>query len=137
VVKKMKRYGRVIETDGINAKILLKRHAACGECGACQAGKENMEIQVIAINDANAKVGDMVEIDMATPNVLNAAFLAYGIPFIALVLGIYISSKFVEELFAMVIGFLSLGISYIFIKLYEKKIKGSDKYTSHITKIIN
>jgi len=141
----MKREGRVVEVKGKKARVALLKHSACGNCGACHVGDENMKIDIEAINEVNAKVGDIVEIDLETPNVLMAAFIAYGIPFFALILGIYGGTKLLEllrvneniEVYSFSIGVVLLVISYFAIKMNEDNFKRSKKYYSKIIKIIN
>ncbi|TCO79034.1 SoxR reducing system RseC family protein [Marinisporobacter balticus] len=138
--------GKVIEVlDHKRAKILMKKHAACGECGACQYGQENMSLNMIATNELNAEVGDMVEVNMETQNVLGAAFIAYGIPLFALVLGIGVGSFLLKkigfteniEMYAIGIGFLLTGISYVMIKMNEESFKNDKKYMPVISKILD
>ncbi|WIF94382.1 SoxR reducing system RseC family protein [Caminicella sporogenes] len=140
----MKRTGKVIEIKGNRAKVTLQKHSACGNCGACHIGDENMNIDIDAINEINAKVGDFVEIDLETPNVLMAAFIAYGIPFFTLIFGIFGSFKIFEilnisnkEMYSFIVGFILLVISYLCIKLNETRFKDSKKYYSKITKILS
>jgi len=141
----MKRLGKVVSVEKNKAKVILRKHSACGDCGACHLGEENMEMQIDAINTINAKEGDIVEIDMETQNVLTAAFLAYGIPLIALLFGILTSSKIFniikfsygnKEIYSLIFGILLMGLSYLFINLNEKKIKNNGRYISKITNII-
>lgn len=141
----MNRQGKVVSTEKNRARVSLMKHTACGDCGACQLGEENMHMEIDAINNIDAKVGNVVEIDMAAPNVLSAAFLAYGLPLIALILGVVLSNRvFVllqininyEELFSLLTGLFFMFISYFYINQNENKIKNSTKYVSVITKIV-
>ena len=60
----MRETGKVIEVSGNYAKILIKRGTACGDCGACQVGREKLEMVMTAENVIGADVGDSVEIDL-------------------------------------------------------------------------
>lgn len=140
----MKREGKVLSIDEDIAVVKLMKHAACGDCGACHIGDENMDIQIEAINKLGANIGDIVVIDMDDPNVLSAAFIAYGIPLISLIIGIF-SGEYILELlnihkntegYSLAIGIIFLFISYLYIKGNEKKYKVNPKYKSRITQII-
>lgn len=139
----MQRDGIVVSVNDDIAKIVLKRHAACGDCGACHIGEENMNVEVDAVNNLNAKVGDSVTIDMETPHVLKASFIAYGIPLIILVLGIVISQKIMGimgimnnmELISMVIGVIAMFVTFGVIRTKEKDFKQDKRYLSQIISV--
>ncbi len=141
----MKREGRVIKLDKNKATVQLMKHAACGDCGACHLGEENMNITIEAINDIGADLDDRVEVIMETPNVLMAAFIGYGIPLISLLIGILGGNKLLEvmnisgntEVYSLVIGLLLLFTTYFIIKSNEHNFKNSGKYISKIIKVIN
>lgn len=141
----MRREGKVTGISGENATVVLMKHSACGDCGACQMGQENMNIKIEALNNASAKVGDKVLVDMDSPDVLFAAFVGYGIPLIMLVIGIAGSSflfKFLGmtsniELYSLIIGALLLAATYMVIKKKDNKFKESKKYLSIITEVID
>jgi len=139
----MDKSGYVVGVDGERAKVQLLKHTACGDCGACQLGKENLELQVDAINKIGAKVGDTVELNMETVNVLRAAAIIYVIPLIGLLAGVFAGLKLMGfddmangELYALIFGFFIMGICFLFIKLNEKKLHKSERYTSVITKVL-
>lgn len=84
----MNQQGYIVEiVDSVTAKLKLKRHFACASCGKCATTCEEKYIIVEADNTIGAKVGDRVEVNMETVNVLKAAFIAYTIPLLALLLG--------------------------------------------------
>ena len=140
----MNRTGIVIEKSGDFASVKLMKHAACGDCGACHMGAENMNITVDCVNEADAQIGDRVEIDMKTQNVLGAAFIAYVIPLFVLVVGITVSSAIMKamgyevhrEMISFLVGATLTAITYLIIKLNDKKFYNSKKYLSTITKIL-
>ncbi|WP_432665381.1 SoxR reducing system RseC family protein [Wukongibacter baidiensis] len=140
----MRREGRVIATDKGNATVLLMKHSACGDCGACHIGEENMNMKIEALNSASAGIGDKVMVDMGTPNVLTAAFIAYGIPLIMLIIGIAGGNSILTllgvtkgiELYSLFIGAILLALTYIIIRKKDDKFKESKKYLSEITEIV-
>ena len=141
----MKREGKVIAIRGEDATVALMKHSACGDCGACQMGKENMNIKIEALNSAGAHVGDKVVVNMESTNVLSAAFIAYGIPLIMLLLGI-VGGKFMLEIFGIeknielysfLMGAILLIITFLGIRKNENNFKESKKYLSRIIEIID
>ena len=125
----MKEIGIVEELKGKNAKVLIKRHAACGDCGACQVGKEKMTMEATVRNAAGAQVGDTVSVEMEFANVIKATSIMYGIPLIAFVVGC------AAGYFAAVTGILLTVISYLVIRVFDKKGKFNSKYEPVITEI--
>jgi len=137
--------GTVIEVQKNNkAKVLMRKHSACGDCGACQHGKENMKLNIIAFNEVSAKVGDMVEVDMETQNVLGAAFIVYVIPLFMLILGIAGGNIFLKnlqinnnlEIYTALIGFTLMAVSFAVIKSFESVFEKNRKYIPAIKKIV-
>ena len=138
--------GTVIETiNGNKAKVHMKKHSACGDCGACQHGKENMELNIVAMNEIGAKPGDFVEVNMETQNVMGAAFIIYVIPLLALVLGIGVGSYVLNtigvqenvEVYAAGIGFVLTVIAYLIIKRFEDTFNKDKKYVPVVTRILD
>ncbi len=142
----MNQVGKVSEIlDGNKARILMTKHAACGDCGACQHGKENMTLPIAAINEVGAEIGDIVEVNMETQDVLGAAFIIYVIPLFLLIVGVggggYLLTRmgFIGnvEVYSAGIGFILMALSFMTIRLFEKKFRANVKYIPEITKIMN
>ncbi len=141
----MNHVGKVLQLYEDNrAKVLIRRHTACSECGACKHGKENMDMEIIAVNNADAKIGDVVEISMKVHNVLTAAFIVYGIPLLMLILGIVAGHAILKkigftsglELYSILIGLVLLILTYIALKIYENHLKKDARYTPVVSRII-
>ena len=65
----MKEYGTVTAVHGRKAQVTIARSAMCGDCGACQVGRENLTMEASAENQAGAKPGDEVAVEMEFTNV--------------------------------------------------------------------
>ncbi len=135
--------GVVESLKGQIAVVNLTRSTACGDCGACQMGKENLERQVEALNLVNAKVGDFVTMEMEDSKVLKAAFMVYIIPLIILVAGIF-GTMFVlqmfqisknAELYGFLVGLVGMSISFMRIKKRDKKLAERGEMMITIVKI--
>ncbi|HHY90583.1 MAG TPA: SoxR reducing system RseC family protein [Clostridiales bacterium] len=142
----MNHVGQVLQLYEDNrAKVLIRRHTACSECGACKHGKQDMNMEIIAVNNANAKIGDVVEISMQTHNVLTAALLVYGIPLLMLIIGVVAGYAILQkmgftaklELYSVLIGLVLLILTYIALKIYENVLKKDARYTPVISRIID
>jgi sigma-E factor negative regulatory protein RseC len=143
----MDRVGQVVALtpqEGF-AIVQMRRHAACGDCGACQLGEENLDLQIEALNHASAKVGDWVVIELGHQSVMKAAFIAYTIPLMVLVasisLGILVFSQFFEkdlaELLAFGLGVVLTGICYVVIRQFDQRFKKEGKFQSIIARVVS
>ena len=141
----MKEIGIVSSIQGNKAKVSIQRSAACGDCGACQVGKEKMTMEAVVVNTVDAKTGDRVEVEMAFKNVMKASFIAYGIPLIMFVLGSVIGTLYTSTvlkdlenpLLSFVLGLVFMAFSYIIIKLLDKKGTFASTYEPHIMTILD
>lgn len=139
----MNRNGVVTEVKGDRAVVQLLKHTACGECGACHLGDDSKHVRIECANEPGAQVGEFVEIDLESPNVLGAAFIMYTIPLAALILGVVIGSLAFgallgpqyKEIAAAILGVGLMAASYFVIRGKEDKFSTSQKYLSRITKI--
>ncbi len=141
----MNQQGYIIElVDDITAKLKMKRHSACASCGKCATTSESQDIVVEVDNTIGAKVGDLVEVNMETVNVLKAAFIVYSMPLIGLLLGTVISNYILNliefngniEVMSGVIGLLCMSIALVILKKNDSKYRKSKEYMPTVTKII-
>jgi len=143
----MDRIGQVIElttTSGF-AIVQMRRHAACGDCGACQMGEEKLDLQIEALNHAEATIGDWVVIELGHQSVMKAAFIAYTIPLMVLVTSIAAGIPFfnlffkkdLSELLAFCLGVFLTGICYVVIRQFDQRFKRDGKFQSIITRIVS
>ena len=142
----MNQRGYVIElVDGTTAKIKMKKHSACAACGKCASSTDKKDIIVEVDNNIGAKVGDYVEVNMDSVNVIKAAAIVYIVPLIALLGGTIISYgifNFIDigmnkEVLSGFVGIVLTIISYLLIKSKDRKFRESRNYIPIITKVIN
>lgn len=139
----MKQCGVVTENKITTAKVLIQRHSSCGSCKACKMGHEDVKLEIEAINKANAEVGQWVEVAMDEQSLLQAAFIAYAMPLMTLLLGIIFGSKLLSffdvvryhEIFTALIGFSLMALTFLGIKKREKVIKTKKKFMPVITTV--
>ena len=142
----MNQDGYIVEIiDEDTAIMRMMRLSACAKCGKCMnAASESEEILVEVDNAIGAKVGDHVMVSMEHINVMKATFLVYVIPMILLIVGILGSYYALNamgfagatEIVAAVIGIALMGLSYIYLKINDKKFKESREYVPVVTKIL-
>ena len=88
---------RVTAVQGRHAFAVAEQSPACHGCGGCGAGVLSVYMARRARHHAfhntlGARVGDYVELGIARAAVLYAALLGYGVPLIALLLGMTAAS---------------------------------------------
>lgn len=139
----MREIGQVIGIENGYAKVQIKRTEACAKCGACDMG-QSKSMEFLAKNFISAKVGDRVEIETQTANVLKASFIMYGVPLIffliGTLLGYYIANILGMFLWNSLIGFITGVVltlaSYLFIKKSENKFHKDSGYQAVVNRII-
>lgn len=133
----------VKEVVADEAVVMLERTTACGECGQCMVGKKNLHMELRMKNTLNAKVGDLVTVEMEMKGVLSASLIMYGIPLICFILGCFLGSKYLAAVIsinsdlAALIGAVALtALSYLVIKIMDKKGVFKERYQLTMTGIV-
>ena len=126
--------GLVVALDGNQARIRFLRGSACAHCGACLTAGEN-EMEVMLVNTLGAKVGDRVAVDLSPNRVVQASLLAYAIPLVLLIAGVFIGSRFSDWL-GLVLGVLACGIAYLILRLVERKTKKKSSFQPQMERIL-
>ncbi len=129
----MEQVGVVTQVRDSYAELAVKRVSACGEnCKGCSASCD-IEPHTISVPDTlNVRVGDYVELRSDSRKVLKYIFMIYGIPFVFLMVGIFLGSYLLKsynvgqyEVFSVVIGIvmllIGLGIVSAIDKRFDKK----------------
>ncbi|MGI6109817.1 MAG: SoxR reducing system RseC family protein [Eubacteriaceae bacterium] len=138
----MKEYGTVTAVHGKKADVVIARSAMCGECGACQIGKEHLTMQTTAENNANAHAGQQVAVEMEFTSVMKATAIAYGIPLVMMLVGGAIGWLAApglgldQVLTSFWTGVVFIAAAYLLIHLFEKKGMFNSKYKPVITEIM-
>jgi len=110
----LRQTGKVIELKGKTAVVRFKRSDACGHCNACfRFGSDEADIEIDNLCDA--QVGDIVVIELHSGSMFKASLIAYGIPLVGLVLGVYAGSL-IGNVYAAVGGILLCGGTYFILR---------------------
>lgn len=131
----MRQTGTVISSTGTMAEISVIRESACGgNCASC--GGCNARTVVSAKNTIEAKVGDKVEMEMASSKVLYTAFIVYALPLLLLIVFYFVGAALSgSEGIGIASGFIVMAISYAIIIKFSKK--NTNKYELEVEKILD
>jgi sigma-E factor negative regulatory protein RseC len=139
--------GIVVEVTGDIAKVAVLKKSACENCaaaGTCHPDDGDRSL-LEAANPLNAVKGQKVKVVLAPQVYLKASIILFGIPMIALVSGAIIAKNLAirysgeahSDLWAFLAGMACLVLSFVFIRLYNKKIEKTQKYKPVIIDILS
>lgn len=113
--------GVVVAIDGMNARLRFERSKMCSHCGACLAiGATEMEMTLP--NTLGAALDEHVSVQLEGKQVAGASLLAYGIPLLLLLLGIWLGSRY-SDLAAVLCGVGGCAVSFIVLKMIDRRLK--------------
>lgn len=131
--------GVVVGLEESYARVRYLRHSACSQCGACKLGRSEQQlIEVNALNRASAQLDDIVQVEMIEGHLLYASFLAYGIPLISFLIGLFLGSLLsLNDGYTALLSLLFLLTSYVFTrKVLEPWFKRKNKFQLVITEVL-
>ena len=138
----MAQIGTVQSVKNNHVFVKVIREEACAHCQVCTTGiNEGKECLIEAVNQCEAAVGDVVDIDIQANYFLKATLIMYGIPLIAMILGIMISLGVMNtlglpnaDMISALVGIIVTGITYLLINQREKKNKNLAYLPSVVSK---
>lgn len=120
----------VSNVTGDKIEVIMSRTAACGDCSSCGGGCEVETINLDVDNNINAQIGDFVQIQYKSANMIKTTALLYIFPLIMMVLGIYFGSKVslnipkdLQDLASFGFGLVTLAVSFLIVHLIDKRFK--------------
>ena len=132
----MQQKGFVSTTTGNMAKVIIQRESACGHsCDSCGGGCNSSNSIILEIeNTLGVSAGEYVVIESKSSTILKSAFVAYIMPLIFMMVGVFTGMKVSESLgydnfetIGFFIGILFLAISYVVLrKIDNKHFKNND-----------
>ncbi len=138
--------GIVTKTNSHTAWVKTTKTSACESCAAkssCTVLGGGKEMEVEAINNAGAKVGEKVVISFESAPLLKATFMLYVLPILFLLVGAFIGDTLApsfdmdRSLCSLLMGLLFFVVSIKFVKSKGNKLAKTDAYRPKITKIIS
>ncbi|MHC1785965.1 MAG: SoxR reducing system RseC family protein [Christensenellales bacterium] len=129
----MIRKGTVVQEEKKGVLVCFDRLAACAGCNACGRDKKQTTVFVYG----QARIGDVVSVEMPDAQVLKASLLSYLVPLLGLLAGLFAASALSgQEDWAMVLGgILGLALSVGLLKLTDKRLGRQRAWQPHITAV--
>lgn len=133
-----------VNTEGW-AEVLVERGDACNNCESsqfCHALSDCSKLKTTVRNQAGAKPGDLVTIQMNTQKVFKAAVILYLVPIAGMLAGAIAGNGFssglgIEQTFATIIfAFAGLGFGFLVPVAFSRRISANKRLTPVITRII-
>ena len=127
--------GTVVAIQGDTAVVRFQRGSMCAHCGACLAiGEKEMETRVG--NARGVKVGDRVAVTLSRKSLLTASALAYILPLVGLLIGLFAGYAIGGELGAILLGIALCCLTYVLLHALNKRFTESRSFEPHMTKIV-
>ena len=137
--------GIVTRVELDTAWVTTTKTSACEGCAAkasCTVMGGGKEMEVEAINDAGARVGQKVVMYFQTSPLLKVTFLLYVVPILFLILGAFIGDQTAPHLNinpstgSVIVGFIFFGISIKLVKSKGNILAKKDAYRPKIVRIL-
>jgi sigma-E factor negative regulatory protein RseC len=126
------------------AWVKTTRSSACASCSskdACQGGSGGKEMEVEAINTADARVGDRIVLNIRTASLLKATFMLYVFPILAMIAGAVLGQAVAvmrganPSGLSALFGFLFFGLAFVAIRIVGRRLSTNASYQPEIIKI--
>lgn len=140
----MQEVGTVVEVRDDLAIVEVERSPACERCGVCHHMLGTNKMVAEARNDAQAKVGEKVNLEIESKIFLTMAFVLYIVPVVFLIIGYFIGSTLVAFLqkptysqeVGILSGFIFLGFSYLIIRMIDRRAALSKQLRPVVTEVV-
>lgn len=140
----MKQTGYVRNIDKNKVQVEIKRISSCGGgCNSCGGSCDAPSIVVSMENTVDAKIGDYVEINAKSKNIIKYALVVYMIPFFLLIVGIILGMGLFQsknianyETYGLLVGLVFLVLSFFIVKRIDKNIEKKNESTMEIIRIL-
>lgn len=129
--------GVIVKTNKDIATVKVDKKDECSKCGMCLFPKNANSIELTAINNMGAQVGDKVMISTSEKAKLLGVILVFLVPLILIGIAITLSLILIKsEIIALVSSLCLVVIWNIILSKIDNKIKGQKSFRSEITEII-
>ncbi len=134
----MDQIGQVVELQGKHALVRVRRASACGEnCSSCAGGCKPTSSTLKAVNGLDAKVGDMVKVEMNPGAYVLLAFVGYILPIVVAVAAYLLANHLTTDtLVADISAVAALVLTFVVFYFVDKIPKKSTRFTSRIIRIL-
>lgn len=131
----MERTGEVTAVRGEWLEVTFCRPADCEKCNACGIGQKQATMMV----RGKANLGDQAVVSMPTATVMHASLLAYVLPLIGLLVGLFAGMSLfpqAENAAALTGGLIGLAIPLVCVVLTEKRRRQSSRWQPTLVEVI-
>lgn len=137
--------GIVTKTDSRSAWVKTIKSGDCAGCsarGSCHSLGSSNDMEVKAINEAGAKVGDRIVLSFETSSLLKASFLLYVFPILLLIIGALMGQGIAPYIdfnpsgFSAIVGFSFFFAAVLIIKSKANKMAEKNEYRPKVVKIL-
>ena len=131
----MERTGEVTAVRGEMLEITFCRPADCEKCNACHGGGK----QTTLILKGQADLGDLAVVDMPVKTLMEASALAYGLPLVGLLAGMFIGASLFSgssDLGGAIGAAAGLAVSLIPLVLTERRRRADPRWQPRLVEII-
>ena len=137
--------GIVIKTNSGAAWVKTVKSGNCAGCsarGSCHTMGGDDQMEVKAINEVGAKVGDRIILSFKTSSLLKASFLLYVFPILLLIVGAAIGQAMAPRFdfnpsgLSAIMGFSFFFAALLIIKTTADKLAKKTEYRPKVIKII-
>jgi len=127
------------------AWVKTTKSGACRSCSArssCHSMGGSNEMEVEAINQAGAQVGQKVMLSFGTSPLLKATFLLYVFPILTMIAGALVGQQLAPNFnvdasfLSAIFGFLFFGLTILFVRFKGNKLAQRDEYRPKIIRVI-
>ena len=132
--------GVVVSVEGDTATVKIAANKSCEKCGICKRVSSS-EMIVDAYMSRPVFKGEKVVVAIKPGTIVKSATVLYIIPLVALVVGYYVGKYAASafdislkgELFPASLSFVFLFLSFIPIRLYDRRKRNDSKFRVYIT----
>lgn len=118
--------GVILSINTSKAIVKIERKSACSGChaqSACSAAdKEDREIEVV-LPHSDFSIGEEILVTGNYSMGLKAVLFAFVIPFLLMLISLFVSKGYVTDAFAGVISLVVLSVYYIILSFFKDQLK--------------
>ena len=114
----------------------------CSSHGACKALGGGKEMEVEALNTAQARPGDQVLLTLEDQSLLKLSFLVYMFPVLALILGAALGQNVAHfftidsEMSSFGLGALFFALAFVLVKIRDRKLERTGGTIPRVARIV-
>lgn len=130
--------GEVVKVNGEFVSVVFDRPATCANCNGC-LNKQCTHIDL----EADAAVGDVLDVQMPDKNILEASSIAYVTPLAMFIVGLFIGAalhaplgiSLEKDLFVALSAILCLALGLAMVTLVDRKLKGKQVWQPQVVAV--